>query len=738
MNLAMISLMRKQTIHFTFTIVISILMLPNCLAVDGIWLPILLKQLNEAEMRSMGMKMSAEDIYSVNKGSLKDAIALFGSGCTAEVISPNGLLMTNYHCSNSIIQAHSSIENNYLKNGFWAKSGKEELVNDGLQVTFIVSMQDVTKDILNGVNDQIPIEKRQELIEGNIKQLQTNFRKEEWQGVIIRPFYKGNQYYLFVTETYTDVRLVGAPPSSMGNFGEDTDNWVWPRHTADFALFRIYADDNNHPSAYSPNNKPYQPKHYLPISTSGVQEGDFTMVMGFPGVTNEYLPASAINQIYNLLNPARIALRTQTLAILKDNMQKDEKVKIQYTAKYSRIANAWKKWQGEQEGLRKSDAIGKKMKYEEDFNNRLLSNKDWQLQYDYILPKLDMLYKESNNMALAREYWTEISRVNVELFQFVSRINTLMKETDEQFPRKRDEFLKYAETYFKNYNADIDKEVFAVNMNSWLQNVENFFAKDNPQVYILKQKNGTYLAQDVYSKTSLLTLENTSKLLSGNKAEVIQNVKNDIAWLLFDQINQLYAATITNKLSALESNIQELQRLYMKAQLDVFKDKRFYPDANSTLRVTYGNVKPYQPRDGVTYTEKTYLDGVIEKYIPNDYEYDVPAKLLELYKAKDFGKYAEENGKMPVAFIGTNHTTGGNSGSPAIDAYGNLIGLNFDRVWEGTMSDLNFDEHLCRNIMVDIRYILFIIDKYAEANYLIDEMKLVKTNKKSRKNNSRR
>ena len=697
---------------------------------EGMWLPIFLQQLNEKEMKAMGMKISAKDIYDINKGSLKDAIVIFGGGCTGEVVSSKGLLFTNHHCGFDAIQNNSTLEHNYLQNGFWAKSTSEELPNPGLAVTFIVRIEDVSKQVLNGVTADMSEPQRQSAVDKNIAELKKTTKKESYQDVLVRPFYDGNQYFLFITEVYKDVRLVGAPPSSIGNFGKDSDNWMWPRHNADFSMFRIYADKNNHPAEYSTENVPYKPKKSLSISLDGVAENDFTMVFGFPGRTTQYLHSAAVDQIVNVLDPARINIRTKALSVIDGFMRKDEKIKLQYASKYAGIANSWKKWQGEVMGLTATNAVAKKKAYEAEFQKRVDANPQFKAKYGTLLADLGAAYKEIENYARARDYYNEtISRI--EAFTINALLNNLRAEQSE----KGEEGLKAAlpkikdrlAAIYNEYNAEVDRQLF-------IQLIKNF--KENQTVQFLspyltdklKEFNNNYeaFADDLYKDVDLF--QNGAKVIANlEKTPEVVMAANEMghANQLYVELNNHFFKTASKQLSSAQSKINRLNRTYMQAQMEVMKDRRFYPDANSTLRITYGKVAGYQPRDGVQYDYFTYLDGVMEKYKPGDYEFDVPEKLQELYKNKDFGPYAAKNGKMPVCFIGRNHTTGGNSGSPALDAYGNLLGLNFDRVWEGTMSDINYDPSICRNIMVDIRYVLFIIDKYAGAGHLLKEMKLV-------------
>ncbi len=711
---------------YLFQIFVLLFCSLKSIADEGMWLPQLLQTLNEKQMKKMGMKINASDIYNINKGSLKDAIVSLGGFCTAEVISNQGLILTNHHCGFDAVQNHSSLEHNYIRDGFWAYNKNQELQNQGLFVSFIISIDEVTNAIIKDINNNMTEKERQSVIDKNIAQIKKDYKKETYQDIFIRPFFEGNKYFLFVTETYKDVRLVGAPPASIGNFGKDTDNWMWPRHTGDFSMFRIYADKNNHPAEFSPENIPYTPKKSLAISLKGMKEGDFTMVFGFPGRTNEYLSAAAIQQIMMVNDPAKIKIRHEALDIMKSFMTKDEGIKIQYAAKYASIENAYKKWQGEVLGLTKSNAIQKKLDYQAQFTSRLASNPEWQSQYGKILEELSSTYKEIESLTFARDYYNEIMP-KIELFNVAAALTSHISNLGKDDAANLDKNKKIngkIDDIFNEYNAVLDQQLF--------EKLLTLYVNDQPKENtspllqeLLTIKTIHEIANDIYTASVMTKADNIKSILAGDSKSLVDIIKNDNLFRLYTDINETYTNKIGNKISSIQLNINKLQRQYMEAQLTVFNDKVFYPDANSTLRVTYGNVKGYQPRDGMNYDYYTYMDGVMEKYKPGDYEFDLPKKLIDLYTAKDFGRYGVD-GRQPVCFIAANHTTGGNSGSPALDAYGNLVGLNFDRVWEGTMSDINYDPSICRNIMVDIRYVLFIIDKFAGASNLIEEMKIVK------------
>ncbi|MGM5631865.1 S46 family peptidase [Apibacter raozihei] len=688
----------------------------------GMWIP---NQLNEKEMKQMGMKISAKQIFDPDKTSIKDAIAHFGGGCTSEIISPQGLLLTNHHCGYSQIQSHSTVNNNLLSNGFWANSLESELPNDGLNVTFIVDIKDVTTSVLNGIKLNLSETERSSIIDSNIAALAQSFKKEDYQGIKIIPFYNGNQYYLFLTETFEDVRLVGAPPSSIGKFGSDTDNWVWPRHTGDFSLFRIYADKNNKPAKFSKDNVPYKPKYFLPISIKEKKSGDFSFVYGFPGNTQEYLPSYALIQRIETINPARISLRDATLKILDKKMREDKEIKIKYSSKYASIANGWKKWIGEKQGLVQSQAVAKKLAYEKEFSSFLNAHQDEKNKYGDLLNSFNQIYSKNNTYVKGFVYFNEVFYYNSETFKMAILLSDLLK-TLSSFSVSKEKTIGTISGILKNYDAELDKQVSAQLVSLYSQNIEPKFQPQNYIEFQSKEYTENYMSQ--LWDHSLVTGKkgNLIQFLKDSKQdEIVKVLKNDPVINFVSSYLDIYRNGIAPDYYFYQDKLDSLQRQYMEAQLRAFPNKKFFPDANSTLRVTYGKIDGYQPKDAVYYEPFSTLKGVVEKYVPGDYEFDVSDKLLDLYNKKEYGSYAQ-NGELPVNYIATNHTTGGNSGSPALDADGNLVGLNFDRVWEGTMSDLNYDPKICRNIMVDMRYVLFIMDKYANAQRLINELKIIK------------
>ena len=689
----------------------------------GMWIP---TEVNEKEMKELGMKISAKDIFDPNKASIKDAVVQFDGGCTAEIISPKGLLLTNHHCGYDNIQSHSTVDNDLLTNGFWAKDTTGELPNPGVTVDFITDIKEVTKDILAGT-ESLKGKDFDAKIKQNTDAYIASQKPESYQKISVKPMYYGNKYYAYVIETYKDIRLVGAPPSAIGKYGSDTDNWVWPRHTGDFSMFRIYADKNNKPAEYSKDNIPYTPKHFLPISIKDKKEDDFTFVFGFPGRTTEYLPAVAVEKIMTEIDPAMISVRDVTLKTLDEKMRVDNATRIKYASKYARISNAWKKWQGEIEGLKKSNAVGKKQQYEQ-----MLIAKNPAIKTT--VDNLNRLYQEQAPYALNRAYYSELPR-NSETLALASLFGSYVEavENGTSSQKSLDNLKSRLSEIYKDYESGLDAKVTA--------KVIALYANKTPQQFLpagfenYKDVNQNISTIENWAKNSVITgggTVNGATVYSDiNKVFADQNtlvkaLKNDPLIQLYANLKNTYVKTTQDKVTAYQTEIDALQKTFMAQQMETDKERKFFPDANSTLRVTYGKVKGSNPRDAVTYGYQTHLAGVIEKYIPGDYEFNVPQKLISLYNTKDYGVYKDKSGDVPVNFTATNHTTGGNSGSPALDAYGNLIGLNFDRQWEGTMSDINYDPKLCRNIMVDTKYILFVIDKYADAKWLLNEMKIIK------------
>ena len=717
----------KKTILYLIAIYFAII--PNLRADEGMWIPLLLNKYNIKDMQAKGFKLTAEDIYSINKASLKDAVMIFGGGCTAELISDQGLLITNHHCGFGSIQRHSSVEHDYLTNGFWAMNKSEELPNQGLTVTFLERMEDVTSQVLANVNDNMSEEERQQEIAKQIQMIEIKAAKNGKYVSHVKPFFYGNQYFLFVQKVYRDVRLVGAPPSAIGKFGGDTDNWMWPRHTGDFSIFRIYAGKDNEPAEYSPDNVPFKPKKHFTISLKGVKKGDFTMVFGYPGRTQEYLPSYAVEMITQVENPHRIKIRQAKIDIMNHYMEADPAVRIKYAAKQARVSNAWKKWIGENRGLKRLDAINKKREFEDKITTWMIEDPARAQKYGDLLPEYKKIYKELAPYQLAAAYFYE-TFYSLDLPGLVasfSRLEKMQKEgkTDEIEAYKKRLQASVKRTY-KDYYQPLDKEIFAKMMSMYADNMDfNFMPVELKNANTKFKGNFTKYTNYVYSKSIFTNKEKLLAFLNSFDEKSLKKLKKDPLYKLYDDFINMYVEVLQPKISEQNMKMKRMNRLWMQAIMQFEKDKVLYPDANFTLRVAYGKVDTYYPRDGVEYLHYTTLKGIIEKDNPDIYDYRVPEKLKELYKSKDFGQYGE-NGRMHVCFTASNHTTGGNSGSPVLNAEGQLIGVNFDRNWEGTMSDIMYDPDMCRNISLDIRYALFLIDKYAGAGYLIDEMTIVK------------
>ncbi|MBD5397099.1 S46 family peptidase [bacterium] len=678
---------------------------------EGMWLPLFLKQ-NEARMQEMGFKLTAEDVYDVNASSLKDAVVIFGGGCTGEVVSSQGLVFTNHHCGYGYIQQHSSLEHDYLTDGFWAESFAEELPCPGLKVRFLKEMRDVSEVVLAGLENGTSLAEnvRRDSIDARSRRLM----KEAAQGEEIRvvPFYHGNQYFLFVYEVYEDVRLVGAPPSNIGKFGGDTDNWMFPRHTGDFSVFRIYADTANRPAPYSPENKPYSPKRYFKIDLRGCEEGDFTMVIGYPGRTQEYLSSYAVEQVLKQEDPMRIEARTLRLEIIKAAMDRDAQTRIQYAAKAASIANGWKKWIGEVKGIERLDVVNSKRDYEKRFGEWTATPEG--AAYASVLPALQKAYEEFEAVQGEAVVFQEYV-LAPEAVRFAYSFKSLCEATEENFSETLQKHRVAAADFYKNYNPEVDREIFE-KMASKQAGKSAAAVPDPAQI------------ERFYTKSVFTQPQKMLALLQDFKPAQRKLIQNDPLYRYALSVYDTYLSNIAPAVTRVRRQIDSLQRLYMRGQMEMKTfsgPEMLYPDANFTMRVAYGQVNGFSPSDGLVCKPYTTLKGIMEKENPDIYDYVVEERLKELYRNADYGRYANKRGEMPVAFIGTNHTTGGNSGSPVLNAEGNLVGINFDRNWEGTMSDIRYDAQMCRNIMLDIRYCLFIIDKFAGARRLINELEIV-------------
>ncbi|WP_372751304.1 S46 family peptidase [Labilibaculum sp.] len=703
---------------------------------EGMWIPMLLKKYNIEDMQKAGFKLSADDIYSINKACLKDAVVGLGREgspfhhfCTGELISDEGLMVTNHHCGYGAIQNHSSLEHDYLKDGFWAMSRDEELINEGITASFLIRMEDVTSQVLDSINDDTKEEVRQKMIEKHIRKIQEAAEKDTDYRASVKAYFAGNQYFLSVYEIYKDVRLVGAPPSAIGKFGGDTDNWMWPRHTGDFSMFRIYANKNNKPASYSKENVPLKAKQSFKISLKGVNEGDFTMVFGYPGTTTEYLTSHALDLMTKVDNPHKIKIRTKKLELMRADMDASPLVRIQYSAKYAGVANSWKRWQGEIKGLQRLDAIAKKKEQEEKFELWANSSDELKNKYAGIIGEMASLYKELTPISLARNYATEAGMRGAEVIGLALKFKNLASLTKKDEDQVEDEVSKLKKSglaFFKNYNRPTDQKLLAAMLKMYSENLSDEYLPQEIKTIRDKYKgNFEAYAAKALTKSVFADEAKMDALLTNYKLSMGKKLAKDPIFKLSSSIYFFYKSEIAPFYEQINLKTEKLQRTYMAGLMEMQKDKTFYPDANSTFRVHYGKVAGYQARNAVHYDYYTSLEGIIEKDNPEIFDYDVPQKLRDLYQEKDFGAYANSKGEMPVCFAATNHTTGGNSGSPVVNANGELIGLNFDRAWEGVMSDLMYDPEICRNVSLDIRYVLFIVDKFAGAGYLLDEMNLV-------------
>ena len=694
------------------SLLFGLFLLNNVLADEGMIIPSLIKAF-ESDMKAKGMRLSAEDIYSINSSSLKDAIFQFGGGCTAEVVSDQGLLLTNHHCGYSQIQSHSSLENNYIENGYWAKNLSQELKNPGLTAMRIVRIENVTEQVLIGVTSDSPDEAI--LIKANIKMIIENATKGTHYTGDVKAFNYGNEYYLMLKETFLDVRFVGTPPNSIGKFGGDTDNWIWPRHTGDFSVFRIYTDQDNKPASYSSENKPYTPLHFLPISMKDKHNGDFTMVYGFPGSTEQHVCSSYLEQIITKERPARIHMRDLSLSVIDKAMKNSELIRIQYASKQARISNAWKKWIGQIDGLKRLDAVSLKKETEEEFIKRANSNSSWKQKYGETVGQMNALADEFFKYEFSYAMGIEYFYVGAEYFKLIRSTQDFIKNyskylSDGKIDEAKEKLIKTSAGFFKNYNKKIDQEIFELLTKEYFLHVPVNGMKSNSSSVI-------------YNKSVFTDQTRFDKFITQFNKKSLKKVNKDPGFIHYSSHYNIWLTDIIPNYRSFSQTMDVLLKKYVAGKLEMFPERKNWPDANSTLRITFGQLEGSEPSDGKVYTEHTTLDGIIAKYNSGNPDFDIKPRMLELHNSKDYGPYAQGD-ELWVCFSGSNHTTGGNSGSPVIDADGYLIGINFDRSWESTMSDYMFDPNRCRNIAVDIRYVLWVIDKYSQASHLIKEMDL--------------
>jgi hypothetical protein len=696
---------------------------------EGMWLPMLVKRLNYVDMQKQGLQLTPEEIYSVNNSSLKDAIVRLGRGfCTGEIISDQGLMLTNHHCGFGVVQEQSTEENNYLDDGFWAMNNSEELPA-GFSISFLVRMEDVSETINAELNEEMSLVERTKKIRELSDSLEKLAVGETHYEAQVKSFYNGNEFYLFIYETFQDVRLVGAPPSSVGKFGGDTDNWMWPRHTGDFTLFRIYADKDNQPAEYSEDNVPYTPKHSLPISMKGVQEGDFSMIFGYPGSTDRYLTSEGIKYELEVRQPSYVKLRREVLDIYEKEMSASDKVRLQYASKHASISNYWKYFKGQQAGLKRLKVYDKKKVKEDQLAEWIAADAERQELYKGVLEGFEKGYTNLREVNKVRIYLGE-SIFRIEAVPFSRQFSDLKKllEADEVDQEKLDETVAKVKAmtkeHFKDYSKVIDKQVFAAMVRAYYEDIPE---DKQPKEFrsLVEKYKGDYkkMADKYYDKTIFASESEVMDFLESPKAKTIDK---DPIYNLMKVVFNYYLENINPVIQAETEGLARSERLFVKGLRAMDKDKTYAADANSTMRFTYGQVKAYEPRDGVSYHYFTTAQGILEKEDPTDHEFIVPEKLKELILKKNYGQYANDEGELVVNFITNNDITGGNSGSPMINGNGELIGTAFDGNWEAMSGDIAFEHELQRTIGVDIRYTLFIIDKFAGASHLVEEMNLVK------------
>lgn len=703
--------------------ILMMLFVVGARADEGMWLPYSINGQNLADMQRLGCKLTAEQIFSFNQPSLKDAIVQFGGGCTGELISPEGLLLTNHHCGLGQVQAHSSVEHDYLKDGFWAYSKDQELPNEGLSVLFLNYIEDVTAAVLKGVTDDMSVADREQKIAENSKRLKTEKKGKSDVRVEIVPFYHGNQYILFVYDVYKDVRLVACPPWGIGKFGADTDNWTWPRHKGDFCIFRVYTAPDGSPAEYSKNNVPMKSKHFLPISLKGVQPGDYTMILGYPGSTDRYSTSGSVKNLIELEDPAIVACRTTKLEQYRKHMDADPAVFIQYASKQAGVSNYWKYSIGQIKQLKRNKVYEKRLEQEKAFREWANADPQRKAKYAGIFDDFDKYWAHQSKYTKALLYHREAGWNGGEAVRFSMKFRSVDYAFSEKVPQdKIAAFTKKmkgdVEDFFKDYNKDLDRDATIALLNLFYKDV------DHNQLPATIKKVGdktggdfTAFVNNAFAKSIFVDQAKLTAWLENPKP-----IAKDPIFALMQEIVNSYIA-LDEEAEKVECG--RADRLYMEGLMEMQKDRNFYPDANFTMRLTYGSVQDYQPADGVTYNYYTTLDGVMAKYKPGDWEFDVPKDLIKLWENKDYGRYADKNGDLVVNFITTNDITGGNSGSPVIDAQGNLIGLAFDGNWEAMSGDIAFENEVQRTICMDTRYLLFIIDKMANAQNLMQELKII-------------
>ena len=690
---------------------------------EGMWLPLLLQD-NETDMQALGLQLTAADLYDINNSSLKDAVVSLGGFCTAEMISDQGLMLTNHHCAYNVIQTHSSVNDDYLSDGFWAMDKSEEIPNEGLTASFLVRMEDVSERV-NAALDTVADDQRSMVTRKLFAEIVAEATENTHYNARVKGFFGGNDFYLMVYETFTDVRLVGAPPSSIGKYGGDTDNWMWPRHTGDFALLRVYAGADGKPAEFSEDNVPMKPRHHFPISLEGVEDGDFSMIMGFPGSTDRYLSSYGVKQAIDQKNPTIVTIRDRKLSIMKKHLDAKEKVRIQYAAKYAQTANYWKYYIGQTKGLKTMKVYEQKKAIEDKFTTWVNADPQRTEKYGQALTMLADGFYDNEKINVNRMYLNEAIFQGPEVFFFVYQVQNAIANLPEDPKQRRlaiNDLKDMARDHFKNYNKDLDKDLFAGLLSLYEENVaksQQADAFEKVRTHWYTKGDWNKFAEYVY-KTSPFV--DRAKFFEFLQAPTMAKIEKDYAVRMFNSIFDDYRANISPKREAIRANLAKGERLFIAGLREMMPNKKFYPNANSTMRLTYGSVGDYAPGDAVHYDFVTTIDGLMAKEDPTSDEFIVPEKLQELYAAKDYGRYADENGDLVVNFISGNDITGGNSGSPVLNAYGELIGTAFDGNWEAMSGDIAFENEIQRTISVDVRYTMFIIDKFAGASHLIDEM----------------
>lgn len=690
---------------------------------EGMWILMFLNK-NIDEMQKKGLKLTAEDIYNINNSSMKDAIIQFAGGCTGEILSSEGLILTNHHCGYGAIQSHSTVEHDYLTNGFWAMNRSEELPCPGITARFFVRMEDVTTKALNGVTASMSETARAEKIQENIKAIKKEAQTDKDYEIVIKPFYNGNNYYMFINLVYTDVRLVGAPPSSIGKFGADTDNWMWPRHTADFSMFRVYSSKDGKPAEFNKENVAYKPKHHLPVSIKGVKENDFVMIMGYPGTTDRYLTSYGIKTALQYKNPTIVSIRDKKLEVMREFMFAEPAVRIQYASKYASTANYWKYYIGQTKQLTSNKVGEKKKALEDEFAAWVAQSQDRKAIYGNVLSDIDQAYATLGTYEVWKNYFVEAIARGPEIFSMAWRFNGLnellknKKETSEMTKKLQSSL----DDFFKNYSKKLDQKMMASVLEMYSKNVADSLQPKEFKKLVKKNKGDfTKIAAGIFEKSIFSDKAKIEALLNAPTQKAIEADPAFALAVIF--YNQYFDKS--KQFDGANEKLAKANRLFIAGLKEMMPQKNFAANANSTIRLTYGQVLPYSPADGISYKFYTTLDGVMQKEDPNNWEFVVPAKLKELWKNKDYGQYAE-NGELKTCFLSNTDITGGNSGSPVINGEGQLVGLAFDGNWEAMSGDIAFEPKLQRTISVDIRYVLFIIDKYAGAKHLIDEMTIVK------------